>query len=110
MRDAGVSFSQLTRGDDGQVVGMNLAACASVPAFMQAVEAGDGPLFSVLVLHWMRGNPEKEWVFSHLCEAAFAFNSVKGLRDQIPEEVHEAYGDLQAALEEALYHYNHRHC
>jgi hypothetical protein len=110
MREHGVAFSQLARTDDGEPIAINFAAVASIPVFMQALEQGDGPLFLVLVLHWLRASEGKEWVFSHLCEAAYAFRKVSAIRAQIPEIHHEAFEDLQMALEEALYQYNHRHC
>lgn len=110
LREAGIQFSQLVRADDGGLVAVNLAACLSIPVFMQALEQGDGPLFAVMVLHWMRSTPEKEWVFSHLCEAVHAYFRCKDLRDQLGDAAEYPFDDLRDHLREALHQFNHRHC
>lgn len=110
MRDAGIQVLQTVRTDEGKVASANFAACVTVPVFVQILEKGDGPLFAVLVLHWMRGNPEKEWVFSQLCEAVHLYFSVDSLRAELGETAEYPFDDLRDYLREALYQYNHRHC
>lgn len=110
LRDADISFSELVRDDKGNLLTINLAACLSVPVFMQALERGDGALFAVIVVHWMRASKEHEWVFSHLCEAVHAYFSLEELRDELGSAVEYAFDDLRDHLREALYQFNHRHC
>lgn len=110
MRELGVRFAGIATGDDGKRFAVNYASCASVPVFMQAREAGDGQAFAVAVLHWLRASEGKEWIFSHLCEAAHAFRSSSQMRSSLPPPAVGAFEDLQEKLGSALCHYNHRHC
>lgn len=110
LRSAGIQFSEVVRADDGGLATVNLAACLSIPVFIQALESGDGALFAVLVMHWMRASSEKEWVFGHLCEAVHVYYRCADLRNELGEVAEYAFDDLRDHLREALHQHNHRHC
>lgn len=110
MKEANYSSSRMLETDGGGSIALNLAAVATVPVFMQTLEEGDDGLHAVPALQWMRASGEKEWVFSHLCEAVYGYYNVKSLREQIGRKHEDAYEDLRDYLKDALYHYAHRHC
>jgi len=110
MKEANYSSSRMLETDGGGSIALNLAAVATVPAFVQALEEGDDGLHAVPALQWIRGSEDKEWVFSHLCEAVYGYYNVKKLREQIGPKHEDAYEDLRDCLKGALYHYTHRHC
>ena len=112
LKEHGISPSQLDRDDIGNLISVNLAACVSVPVFVQALEEGGRGIFAVMVLHWFRAHKEFEWIFSHLAEAVSAYYRIEKLRLEMNENPssEEAFDDLRMQLQEALYHYNHRHC
>ena len=110
MKEANYSSSQLLQTDGGGAIALNLAAVATAPVFVRALEEGDDGLYAVPALQWMRASGDKEWVFSHLCEAVYGYYNVKTLREQIGRKHEDAYEDLRDYLRDALYHYAHRHC
>lgn len=110
IKNAGMAFSQMLRTDNGGVCAANHAAIMAVSPLVIALEQGDNPLWTVISLHWIRSHVDTEWVFSHLCEAVFAYNSVAGIRAQLGDDVETLFDDMKDYLTEALYQFDHRHC